>query len=183
MKSSKFFLLFLVAVAVFGLALVPLLLLQPNLQSDQSSLPATSRKRCILSYLHWRCSCSVLSWQMSLDVPKTERSLPILTKSLLQLFRLKGTIQTVKTSQLIGSQYRGSVFCAACSGLLIGAIAAIVGIALFSLGFFDLGTGSLWVLAAGEVLMIVGLAQIKMSGLLQNGGECSVCGWVIFNFG
>jgi len=32
---SKFFLLFLVAVLVFGLALLPLLLLQPNLQADQ----------------------------------------------------------------------------------------------------------------------------------------------------
>ena len=62
---------------------------------------------------------------------------------------------------------RGSVFCAACSGLLIGAIVAMVGIVLFSLGFFDLGTGSLWVLVAGEVLMLVGLAQIKMGGFVK----------------
>jgi hypothetical protein len=38
---------------------------------------------------------------------------------------------------------------------------------LFSLGFFDSGTGTLWVLAAGEVLMILGLAQIKMSGYVK----------------
>ena len=62
---------------------------------------------------------------------------------------------------------RGSVFCAACSGLLIGAIAAMVGVVLFSLGFFNLETGSLWVLAAGEVLMLVGLAQIKMGGYVK----------------
>ena len=62
---------------------------------------------------------------------------------------------------------RGAVFCAACSGLLIGATVAMVGIVLFSLGFFDLRTGSLWVLGVGEVLMLVGLAQIKMSGYVK----------------
>jgi hypothetical protein len=62
---------------------------------------------------------------------------------------------------------RGSVFCAACSGLLIGAIVAILGIVLFSIGFFDLDARNLWVLGIGEVLMLVGLAQIKMSGYVK----------------
>ena len=62
---------------------------------------------------------------------------------------------------------RGSVLCAACSGLLIGAIAAIVGIVAFSLGFFDLGAGGFWVLASGEVLTLVGLAQIKMKSYVK----------------
>jgi hypothetical protein len=43
----------------------------------------------------------------------------------------------------------------------------MVGVVLFSLGFFDLGTGSLWVLATGEVLMLAGLAQIKMRGYVK----------------
>ena len=60
-----------------------------------------------------------------------------------------------------------SVFCAACSGLLIGAIVALAGVVLFSLGFFSLGTKSLWALAAGEVLMLLGLAQIKMRGYVK----------------
>jgi hypothetical protein len=38
---------------------------------------------------------------------------------------------------------------------------------LFSLGFVDFGTGSLWVLVAGEVLMLFGLAQIKMRGYIK----------------
>ena len=59
------------------------------------------------------------------------------------------------------------MFCAACSGLLIGAIVAMVGAVLLSLGFFDLETGSLWILVAGEVLMLMGLAQIKMSGYIK----------------
>ena len=49
----------------------------------------------------------------------------------------------------------------------MGAIAAMIGVVLFSLGFFSLGTGSFWVLAAGEVLMLVGLAQIKMGGYVK----------------
>jgi hypothetical protein len=62
---------------------------------------------------------------------------------------------------------RGSVLCAACSGLLIGAMAAMVGVVLFSLGFFDLGTEGFVVLASGEVFMLVGLAQIKMRGYVK----------------
>ena len=38
LEPPRFFLLFLVAVAVFGLALIPLLLVQPNLQADTSPL-------------------------------------------------------------------------------------------------------------------------------------------------
>ncbi len=62
---------------------------------------------------------------------------------------------------------RNSVFCAACSGLLVGAIAALVGIFLFCLGFFDLETGNLCLLAIGGVLMLVGLVQIKMNGFVK----------------
>jgi hypothetical protein len=43
----------------------------------------------------------------------------------------------------------------------------MAGTVLFSLGFFDSGTGSLWVLAGGEVLLLLGLAQIKMRGYVK----------------
>ena len=43
----------------------------------------------------------------------------------------------------------------------------MVGVVLFSLGFFDFETGNLWVLATGEVLMLVGLAQIKLRGYVK----------------
>jgi hypothetical protein len=62
---------------------------------------------------------------------------------------------------------RGRAFCAACSGLLIGAIIAMSVAVLFSLGLFGLGTGSLWFLAIGEVLMLLGLAQIKLGGYVK----------------
>jgi hypothetical protein len=43
----------------------------------------------------------------------------------------------------------------------------MAGVVLFSLGFFDLGTESLWVLVAGEVLMLTGLAQINVRGYIK----------------
>jgi len=59
------------------------------------------------------------------------------------------------------------VFCASCSGLLIGAIVALALIGLFSVGLVEGGIGNLWVLALGEGLMFLGLAQIKLSGYVK----------------
>jgi hypothetical protein len=59
---------------------------------------------------------------------------------------------------------RGRAICAACSGLLIGAVIALIGAA--SHFFFDLNLawGSVWLLALGEIWMLLGLAQIKFAG-------------------
>ena len=154
------------AVSVFGLALVPLLLLQPNLQVDQSPLRRPLVGAVYSRSLHHGHSCGVLSGQVSNDVPKTQR-FPRLSKTSASAVQFKGHHPDCEEFSANRIAIRGSVFCAACSGLLIGAIAAMVGVVLFSLGFFDLGTGNLWVLAAGEVLMLVGLAQIKMSGYVK----------------
>ncbi len=165
-EISKFFLLFLVAVAVFGLALVPLLLLQPNLQGDQSSL-----RRPLISVVYsviciggvvavfYPGKCRLMFQKPTVSYNPNEKSAsPI---------QIKGHHPECENFSANRFTIRGSVFCAACSGLLIGAIAAIAGIAMFSLGSFDLGNGSLWFLVAGEVLMIIGLAQIKISGLFK----------------
>ena len=130
------------AVSIFGLALVPLLLLQPNLQADQSPLRRPlvgAHVQCSLRFGH---SCGVLSGQMPYDVPKTSRFPRPSENHLLQRYSLRGTIQTAKNSEANRIAFRGSVFCAACTGLLIGAIAAMAGIVLFSLGFFSLGAGT-----------------------------------------
>jgi hypothetical protein len=163
---SRFFLLFLVAVAVFGLALVPLLLLHPNLHADQ--LPfrrplvgAVYSVVCIVGivavFYPGKCRVILQKPDVSPDYSRPSAS----------AVRLKGHHPDCEKFSANRIKIRGSVFCAACSGLLIGAIVAMVGIVLFSLGFFNLGTGSLWVLAVGEVLMLVGLAQIKMSGYVK----------------
>jgi hypothetical protein len=59
------------------------------------------------------------------------------------------------------------VFCVACSGLLMGAIASVALVAAYSLGVPTIVAGSLWVVVAGEGLMLVGLAQIKTGGPIK----------------
>jgi hypothetical protein len=163
---SKFFLLFLVAVAFFGLALVPLLLLGHNLQADQ--LPfrrplvgAMYSVVCVLGivavFYPGRCR---LIFQKPAASPNTQK-----TASSAVGFR--GHHPDCQKFEANRITLRGSVFCAACTGLLIGAIASMAGIVLFSLGFLNLGAGSLWVLVAGEVLMLVGLVQIKLGGYVK----------------
>ena len=180
--SSKFFLLFLVAVSVFGLALVPLLLLQPNLQADllpfrRPLVGALYSVVCVLGivavFYPGRCR---LMFQKPAASPNSQK-----TASSAVGFR--GHHPDCEKFEANRITLRGSVFCAACTGLLIGAIAAMAGIVLFSLGFLNLGAGSLWVLVAGEVLMLVGLAQIKLGGYVKMAGECPVCGWLLHSSG
>ncbi|MCW4028598.1 MAG: hypothetical protein NWE92_02990 [Candidatus Bathyarchaeota archaeon] len=54
--------------------------------------------------------------------------------------------------------------CAACSGLLIGGVAALVLAFLYFFAGLPLFWGNLWLLVLGELLMVLGLAQIKFSG-------------------
>lgn len=160
---SRFFLLFLVAVAVFGLAVVPLLLLQPNLQGDQ--LPY---RRPLISALYSAvCVLGVVAvfypakCRLMFKKPNTSPDPNTPTHSAVQFRGHHPDCEKFNANRIT---IKGRAFCAACSGLLIGAIAAIAGVVLFSLGFFDLGSGNLGVLVAGEVLMLLGLAQIKMRG-------------------
>ena len=163
---SRFFLLFFVAVSVFGLALVPLLLLQPNLQADESPF----RRPLVGAIYSVVCIAGIVAvfypskCRMTFKKPNFS---PDYSKISVPATQFKGHHPDCKMFSANRITIRGSVFCAACSGLLIGAIFAMAGIVLFSLGFFDLGTGSLWVLVAGEVLMLVGLAQIKMGGFVK----------------
>jgi hypothetical protein len=167
-KPSKFVLLFLVAVTIFGLALVPVLLVQPNLVADESHfrrplVGATYIVVCIVGivavFYPGKCRMLFQKPNGSPDSMKVSAS----------AVQFKGHHPDCEKFSANRITIKGSVFCAACSGLLIGAIAAIVVVVLFSLGFFDLDIGSLWVLAKGEVLMITGLAQIKMSGYVKMG--------------
>jgi hypothetical protein len=164
--SSKFFLLLLVAVSIVGLTLVPLLLLQPNLQRDLSPLRqplvgALYGVVCLLGvvavFYPGRCR---LVFQKPAASPNSQ-------KTVSSAVGFRGHHPDCEKFMANRVAIGGSVFCAACTGLLIGAIIAMVVIVLFSLGFFSLGAGNFWVLAAGEVLMLVGLAQIKLDGYIK----------------
>jgi hypothetical protein len=165
-EPPRFFLLFLVAVLVFGLVLVPLLLLQPNLQADQPLF----RRPLVGAMYSVICIAGIVAvfypgkCRMMFKKPNISPDSNIRSASAIQIRGHHPDCEKFSGNRII---IRGSVFCAACSGLLFGAIAVIVGVVLFSLGFFDLGTGNLWVLAVGEVLMLAGLAQIKVRGYLK----------------
>jgi hypothetical protein len=160
---SRFFLLFLVVVAVFGLAVVPLLLLQPNLQGDQLPLrrPLISALYSVVCVLGVVAVFYPAKCRLLFKKPNTFPDPNNPTNSTVQFRGHHPDCEKFNANRIA---IRGRAFCAACSGLLMGAIAAIVGVVLFSLGFFDLGSGRLGALVAGEVLMLLGLAQIKMKG-------------------
>lgn len=165
-EPSKFFLLFLVAVTIFGLALVPILLLQPNLQADQSSI----RLPLIGAIYSAVCIAGIVAvfypgkCRMMFQKPTSSPDSKKLSGSVLHFKGHHPDCEKFSNNRIT---INGSFFCAACSGLLIGAIASIIVIFLFSLGLFDLDTSNLWVLAIGEVLMFAGLAQIRMRGYLK----------------
>jgi hypothetical protein len=165
-EPPKFFLLFLIAVSIFGLALVPLLLLQPSMQAYLSPL----RRPLVGAIYSLVCIVGVVAvfypGKCRMMFQKPNR-IPDSNKTYASAVQLKGHHPDCEKFSANRITIGGSVFCSACSGLLIGAIAAMVVIVLFSLGFFVLGTGSLWVLVAGEVLMVLGLAQIKMRGYVK----------------
>ncbi len=163
---SRFFLLFLVAVSVFGLLLVPSLLLQPNLQAD----PSPIRRPLVGAIYSLVCIVGVVAvfypGKCRIMFKKPNVSLAS-RKSSVSAIQFTGHHPDCADFSANRITISGSVFCAACSGLLVGAIAALVGVGLFSLGLLDFGTRSLWVLVTGEVLLLVGLAQIKMRGYVK----------------
>jgi len=155
-----------VAVSILGLALVPLLLLSPNLQTEQSPL----RRPLMSAVYSVVCIVGIVAvfypgkCRLMFQKPDV---LPNANNPSSQAVQFSG--HHPDCGKFSGNRVtvRGSVFCAACSGLLVGAIVAMGGVVLFSLGFFSPDAGSLWVLSAGEVLMLLGLAQVKMIGYVK----------------
>lgn len=158
--------LFLITIAVFGLALVPLLILQPNLPADPTILrrPIVGSIYIVICVLgivavFYPNKCRMVFKKSTQSVnPDKVSALP------LQLIGHHPNCEKFSANRII---IYGRIFCAACSGLLIGAIVAIVGIVLFSFGLFDRLSGPFWVLTVGEVLMLTGLAQVRLAGCLK----------------
>jgi len=165
-EPSKFFLLFLLAVAIVALVLIPALLLSPNLQTDQTNLrhpliSAAYTLICVggIAAVFYPNKCRLMFQKPAVSKRPNEPSASTL--------ELKGHHPNCENYSANRITIRSRVFCAACSGLLIGAVAAIALIAAYSLGVFSLVAGSLWVIAVGEGLMLAGLAQIKTSGPIK----------------
>ncbi len=164
--SSKFFVTFLIAIAFFGLELVPFLVLQPNLPAD----PTIFRRPIVGSLYTVICVLGIAAvfypnkCRMVFKKPKQSFDPDKVSVLPLELIGHHPNCEKFSANRIT---IQGHVFCAACSGLLIGAIAAIIGIVLFSFGLFDRLSAPFWILTVGEVLMLVGLAQIRLGGYLK----------------
>jgi hypothetical protein len=166
LQPSKVFLLFLAAVSVFALMIVPLFLLQPHLYNVDFWV-----RRIIVGVLY---SGICVGGIVAVFYPskcrrlfkKTENPLPTGKQSTLPM-PFKG--HHPDCDRFSGNQIRigGVVVCSACCGLLVGGIVALVGTFLYFFGGIGFIGVSLWVLGLGEVLMVIGLAQIHFGGYVK----------------
>jgi hypothetical protein len=153
-------LMFLVAMSVMGLALIPVLVLAPNLIPVQApirhGLAGTLYiVTCILgiSAVFYPKTCNGL-------FGKPQSPLPQAIKTSLQISGHHPDCQNYSANRI---KIGGRVICAACGGLLIGATTVFVGAILHFFVGVDLFWSSFWLLALGEILMFLGLVQLRFA--------------------
>jgi hypothetical protein len=153
---------FLVAVSIVGLALVNVLVLQPNLEHFHPSV----RHGLVGSLFSVICLLGITS----VLYPAKCKGLFQKQNPLSQASEPSGSVRISghhpDCQNFSGNRIRINkrAVCAACSGLLVGATIALVGSALqFFIGLNIVST-SVWVLALGEICVVLGLAQTKFAG-------------------
>ena len=153
---------FLIAVSLVGLALVNVLVLQPNLAF--SSPPVrhglVGGLYCVICVLgvaavFYPAKCMGLFQKQS---PLSQ------TSGASGSVRISGHHPDCQNFSGNRIRVNGREVCAACSGLLVGAIIALVGVALQFFVGLNLVSASVWLLALGEFCMVLGLVQIKFAG-------------------
>ena len=164
-NTSISLLLFLTFVAIIGLALVPLLVQQPMLQQVSSPL----RIPLISMIYGLICIGGIVAvfypnkCRMAFQEPDVSGDSNKKSPSTMELIGHHPNCERFSKNRIT---LKGLDFCAACTGLLLGAIGAIIGIFLFSFGFFA-EFGNLWVLVIGEAFMVLGLFQIRTIGYVK----------------
>jgi hypothetical protein len=153
----------MVAVAIVGLVLIPLLVLQADLMDLQVSfrqplVGAIYSAVCVLGIAaaFYPGKCRGLFGNPQNPMPQVSGR----SNSL----RMSGHHPDCQNFAGNRIKMGSRVFCAACSGLLIGAVIALVGVSLQFFVGLSLVWGSGWLLLAGEIGMGLGLAQIKLAG-------------------
>lgn len=165
-QVSTVLLAFLLAVSFVGLALIHILVLQPNLVHFQFSIQhglvgAMYSAVCLLGVaaVFYPTKCMGMFQKTQNPLPQTNTpSSPV---------EIKGHHPDCQNYSGNRIRVGGRVFCAACSGLLVGAIIALIGTAFYFFAGLSLGGGSVWLIALGEIGMLLGLAQIKFAGYVK----------------
>ncbi|NLF87482.1 hypothetical protein GX563_01515 [Candidatus Bathyarchaeota archaeon] len=162
---SSFLLLFLVTASVFGLALIPMLIVQPSMRGDDLLFrrPLVGTLFGVICVLGIVAVFYPVKCRLMFQKPSFLNS----DKAPISRGEISGHHPNCENYSANRIKIVGRVFCAACSGLLVGAIVALALTFLFILGFINSGFGSLWAFAVGAALMLLGLTQIKFGGFTK----------------
>ena len=146
----------LIAVAIFGLALLPTVVLSPQMPDTQVSgqqilVGGLFSAICLLGVLaaFYPAKCQGM-------FQKPQNPLPLANTRPLEIKGHHPDCQKYSPNRI---KVGGRGVCAACSGLLIGAIASLIGAVLYFFVGLEI-VGSIWLLVLGEAFMFLGLAQI-----------------------
>jgi hypothetical protein len=157
---------FLFSFSIVGLAFVPVWVMQPNVAHSQlfgghSLIGVLYATICLLGVaaVFYPARCRGV-------FQKTQNPLPQKNTSFAPL-RTKGHHPDCRNFSGNRIIIKGKVFCAACSGLLAGAMIALVGTALHFFVGKNMAMGSVWMVALGEVWMLLGLAQTQFAGYVK----------------
>jgi hypothetical protein len=161
-----FFPFIVIVISIIGLALVPVMVIQPNLYLFQ-----LAGQRSLIGALY----CAVcVSGLLAVFYPSKCRGLfqhiPNPTaKAETFLNRLQIEGHHPSCQQFSGNRVTvgGRVFCAACSGLLVGVVFALIGSVFYFFGGLNVTWGGIWILVIGEVVMVLGLVQIKFGKFVK----------------
>ncbi len=152
--------------SIVGLILVPALALQPNLKNFQVYSQETLVGILFTVTLSLGITAAFYPAKCREIFEKTQNPLPQ-TNRVSNPMNIRGHHPDCQNYSGNRIKIGGRVFCAACSGLLVGASIALIGTALHFFIGLKLGGNYVWLLGIGEIGMLLGLAQIKVAGFAK----------------
>jgi hypothetical protein len=162
------FFLFFFAILIVGLALVSLMVLQPNLDPIQfagqrSFIGALFLAFCVSGVVaaFYPGKCRGMFQYAPNPIAKAN--------TLLNRLQIEGHHPNCQNFSKNRITVGGRVFCAACSGLLVGAMFALIGAIVYFFGGLNVAGGGIWLVLLGQMGIVLGLAQIKASGFIKMG--------------
>jgi len=161
-----FFPLFLFTVTIVGLTIVPLMVMQPNLDRFQFA-----GQRSLIGVLF--CTLCI-SGVIAVFYPGKCRGVfqhtpnpPAKAVTLSNHLHIEGHHPNCQNFSKNRITIGGRIFCAACSGLLVGAIIAITGAIAYFFTGLNVISGGIWLVILGEIGMGLGMIQMRVNGFVK----------------
>ncbi|TRO53639.1 hypothetical protein E2P63_02170, partial [Candidatus Bathyarchaeota archaeon] len=151
-------------VSFVGLALIPVLVRQPNLINVQVSIRQGLVGTLYIVICVLGVSAVFYPTKCKSIFGKPQNPLPQASRPSVQIRGHHPDCQNYSANRI---RVGGRVTCAACSGLLIGAVTVFVGAVLYFFVGLAIVWSNVWILALGEICMLFGLAQIKFAGYVK----------------